>query len=134
MRDQLLGFGADLERSGESFPMGDLRVIVEYGYSDGGDRLRYMVIRAYPATATPEEMHADTRFDIYSDVPPLVRHPDGTMRRAETDGRVYLFIGDELRTMRVEMNEHTDTVGLSQAGSLEGMWDYLQRFHVAGAD
>lgn len=55
------------------------------------------------------------------------------MRQVKTDGRVYLFIGDELRTMRVEMNEHTDPIGLNQAGSLEEMWEYLQQFHVADA-
>jgi hypothetical protein len=32
---------------------------------------------------------------------------DGAMRLVGTDGRVYLFVGDELRTMRVAMNEHS---------------------------
>ena len=53
------------------------------------------------------------------------------MRSVKTDGRVYLFVGDELRTMRVEMNEGVDTHGLSLAGSLDEMWDHLQQFRVA---
>ncbi len=71
----------------------------------------------------------DPRIDLNSALLPRVRHPDGVMRRVETDGRIYLFIGDELRTMRVVMNEHTDTIGL--AGSREGqVWNYLQQFRV----
>jgi hypothetical protein len=127
-------YGFDVEQSGESFPVGNLQVIVDYGYSEGGDRLRYMVIRAYPANATVQERRADPRYSINFGSVPWVRHPDGAMRPVKTDGRVYLFIGDELRMMRVDMNEHTDTIGLHQAGSLDGMWDYLQKFRVAGAD
>jgi hypothetical protein len=127
-------FVFDVEHSGESFPLGQLQVIVDYGYSDGGDRLRYMVIRAYAANSTVEERLADPRYDINSGRLPLVRHPDGAMLPVETDGRVYLFIGDELRMMRVDMNEHTDTVGLSRENSLDGMWEYLQQFRVVGAN
>jgi hypothetical protein len=32
--------------------------------------------------------------------------------------------------MRVAMNEHTDTIGLARADSLEAMWTYLQQFRV----
>jgi len=127
-------YGADVEHSGESFPLGNLQVIVDYGYSEGGDRLRYMVIRAYAANSTVAERVADPRYDINSGSVPWVRHADGTMRPVKTDGRVYLFIGDELRMMRVDMNEHTDTIGLSRAGNLDRMWDYLQQFRVPGAD
>jgi hypothetical protein len=52
------------------------------------------------------------------------------MRQVKTDGRVYMFIGNDLRNMRVEMNEHTDPAGLRRAGSLEGMWEYLQQFRL----
>ena len=129
---RLRDYGAEIEQSGDGFPLGDLRVVATYGFSEGGDWLRYLVIRAYPAASTPEERAADPRFDINSGGRPRVRHPDGAMRPVGTDGHAYLFVGDELRTMRVEMNEHTDTLGLSRAGSLEGMWDYLQRFRVPG--
>ena len=128
--DQLADGDDAVEHSGESFPLGNLQVVTDFGYSDDGDRLRYMVIRAYPMTSTSEERLADPRYQI--SVPlPLVRHADGKMRPPATDGRVYVFIGDELRTMRVRMNEHSDTEGLRQARSLEGMWDYLQRFRIA---
>jgi hypothetical protein len=131
MRDRLRDWGAEVEQSGASFPLGDLRVITDYGHSEGGDWLRFLVIRAYPAASTAAERVADPRYDINSGGIPRLRHADGVMRPVKTDGRAYLFIGEELRTMRVEMNEHTDTVGLCQAGSLEGMWQYLQRFRVA---
>jgi hypothetical protein len=120
----------DVEQSGESFPLGNLLVIIDYGYSDDGDRLRYVVIRAFPATSTVAERLADPRYDINAGRLPLVRQPDGKMGPPSTDGRAYLYIGDELRTMRVKMNEHTDTMGLRQAGSLEAMWDYLGRFRI----
>ena len=125
--------GADVEHSGESFPLGNLQVIVDYGYSEGGDRLRYVVIRAYPADTTTQERLADPRYEITAGLP-RVRHPDGTMRAVETDGHAYLFIGEELRTMRVKMNEHTDTIGLTRAGNLEGIWDFLQQFRVRDDD
>jgi hypothetical protein len=122
--------GADVEHSGEGFLLGDLVVVIDYGYSNGGDRLRYLVIRAYPASSTPDERMADSRYDINSGALPRLRHPDGAMRLVQTDGRAYLFIGDELRTMCVAMNEHTDTIGLARADSLEAMWTYLQQFRV----
>jgi hypothetical protein len=130
MGDWLPGDGTDLGRSGESFPLGNLLVVAEFGYSEDGDRLQYMVIRAYPATSTAQERLADPRCDFSSGCLPRLRHADGTMRRVETDGQVYLFIGDELRVMRVSMNEHTDMLGLRRAASLEGMWEYMRRFCV----
>jgi hypothetical protein len=121
---------ATVERSGESFTAGNLYVIIDYGYSDDGDRLRYVVIRAFPTTSTADERFADKRYDLNPGGLPLVRQSDGKMAPTRTDGRVYLYIGDELRTMRVKMNEHTDTMGLREASSLEAMWDYLGRFRV----
>jgi hypothetical protein len=127
---RLRDHGAEVEHSGCSYNLGDLRVIEDCGYSEGGDWLRYLVIRAYPQTATPEEIRADPRYDINSGRLPLVRHPDGVMRPVKTDGRVYLFVGDELRNLRVDMNERHDPFGLRRAGSLEGMWVYLQQFRA----
>jgi hypothetical protein len=46
---------------------------------------------------------------------------------------VYLFVGNELRTMRVKMNEHTDAAGFSRMGSLDGIWNYLEHFRVPDA-
>src|SRR6476620_10089056 len=66
VREQLWGEGADIGHSGESFPLGDLQVIADFGYSEDGDRLRYMVIRAYPPPATVEARLADARYDINS--------------------------------------------------------------------
>ena len=134
MRNRQRDYGADVRGSGRAYNLGDLRVIEDCGYSEGGDWLRYLVIRAYPRTATSEEIRTDPRYDVNSGHPPKVRHPDGVMRPVRTDGHVYLLIGNELMTMRVEMNAHTDRSGLSRAGSLEGMWEYLQQFRVPDAE
>jgi hypothetical protein len=86
VRDQAREYGADIEHSGESYWLGDLLVIINYGYSEGGDRLRYVVIRAYPSTSTHQERVADPRYDINSGALPRLRHPDGAMRPVKTDG------------------------------------------------
>ncbi len=131
MKDRLRDYGADVEQSGQAFNLGDLRVCLSFGYSEGGDWLRFLVVQAWPTAWTVEERHADPRYDPNVAGLPKVRHPDGSMRSVKTDGRVYLFVGDELRTMRVEMNEDADTNGLTLAASLDEMWDHLQRFRVA---
>jgi hypothetical protein len=130
MKDRLRDYGADIRGSGCSYNLSNLRVIESYGYSENGDWVRYLVIRAYPSTATTEEILSDPRFDVNSGRPPRLLHPDGVMRQVKTDGWAYLFIGNELWSMRVEMNEHTDPVGLRRVGSLEGMWEYLQQFRI----
>jgi hypothetical protein len=125
-----LSDSAEIKESGQGFPLGDQQVSITFGYSDDGDRLRYLVILSWPSNNSPNVRLADSRFDQFSGSLPLVRHEDGVMRPVGTDGHVYLFIGDKLRTMRVAMNEHTDTNGLSDAKSLEGMWGFLQKFRV----
>jgi hypothetical protein len=125
-----LSYSPEIKESGQGFPLGDLLVSITFGYSDDGDRLRYLVILSWPSSTLPSARLADPRFDQFSTSLPLVRHEDGVMRPVGTDGHVYLFIGDELRTMRVAMNEHTDPNGLSDAKSLEEMWEFLQTFRV----
>jgi hypothetical protein len=46
------------------------------------------------------------------------------------DGDLYFFHGDQLKTMKVRMNEHTDTMPLDDLKSLDDVWDYLQRFRI----
>jgi hypothetical protein len=120
----------EIGQSFSTFPLGTLDVVTDFGFSEDGDRLRYMVVRGYPVAAPRHDTSNDPRVDEDSGWLPWVRHPDGKLRPVETDGRVYLFVGDELRTMRVKMNEHTDAAGFSRMGSLDGIWSYLQRFKV----
>jgi hypothetical protein len=120
----------DIQVSGEAFPLGNVAVVLTFRYSDDGDRLRYLVVQTWPV-ATPSDVRlADRRYDANAYPLPLVRRADDSMKPVETDGHVYFFIDDELRTMRVAMNEHTDTIGLHNAKSVEEMWTYLQRFRV----
>jgi len=46
------------------------------------------------------------------------------------DGHVYFFVGEALKTMRVRMNEHTDTTPLEDSRTLDELWAYLERFRV----
>jgi hypothetical protein len=125
-----LGYDPTIQESGEGFTVGNMAVMATFGYSNDGDRLRYLIILTWPITTPPDARLPDSRYDANSGMLPRVRHLDGKMRQVGTDGHVYMFIGDELRTMRVAMNEHTDTIGLTKARSLDHMWQYLQQFRV----
>ena len=129
---RLRDYGAEVEQSFQGFTSGGIRVSMHFGFSEGGDWLRFLIVRGWSAAATPEERAADPRVDGNSGGRPRVRHPDGTMRPVGTDGHVYLFVGDEVRTMRVATDEHSVPSGLSRADGLEGMWSYLQQFRVTG--
>lgn len=119
-----------LQQSGSGFVLGDEYVVTDYGYYGNGDQLAFAVIMSWPVDLDPNLRLNDPRFDGNSGGIPLIRFHDGRMHPVELGGHVYLFIGDELRTMRVKMNEHTDTAGFSRAESLEGIWTYLQQFRV----
>jgi hypothetical protein len=116
--------------SGESFTIGEQFVVIDYGYLDGGDKLAFAVIRSWPTDSSIESRSNDPRFDLNLAGLPLVRHSDGQLREVGTDGRVYVFFGDQLRTMRVQMNEHTDTDELSRQKDMEGIWGHLKQFQV----
>jgi len=124
---------ADIHHSGQGFETGDLFVELIFGYSDDGDRLRFMIIQTWPRSSTFEQRIADTRV-VHAGIRPLVRHNDGTMRPVGIDGHVYLFDGEQLRMMRVKMNEHSDTHELTQVESIERMWAHLQQFRVADSE
>ena len=119
-----------IRESGHGFPIGDQIVLCEYGYSRGGDRLRYAIIRTFPKDSTPAERLLDKRVARSFLVWPLIRDTDGRMVPVGADGHVYFFAGDTLKTMRVRMNEHTETMPLEDSRTLDEMWAYLQRFRV----
>ena len=117
-------------RSGESFRMGNSDIIVVYGYAEGGKRLRFAVVRSFPSDTPPNKKIQDPRIqDDYLDTL-SVRGNDGHMIRVETDGTIYLFDGDHLRTMKVNMSESMDTVGISRCKSMEEIWAFFKRFEV----
>jgi hypothetical protein len=119
-----------IRESGHGFPIGDQIVLCEYGYSRGGDRLHWAIIRTFPSDSTPAQRLADPRVGRNSLVWPLVREQDGRMVPVDWNGNIYFFEGEKLRTMRVAMNEHTDTVPLEDSKTLEELWAYLQKFRV----
>ena len=114
--------------SGHGFQISDQIVLGEYGYSDGGDRLRYAILRTWPVDSTPEERLNDNRVGRDFFGWPLIRDQSGRMIPAGTGGDVYFFVGDELKTLKVRMNEHTDTGPLDDLKSLDEVWAYFQRF------
>jgi hypothetical protein len=119
-----------IRESGHGFVCGDYLILGEYGYSDGGDRLRFAIFRTWPKDSTPARRALDirTRRDFLGW--PLVRGNDGRMIPVGTDGNVYFFDGDNLRTMRVRMNEHDDIVPLDNQKTLEEVWAYLKQFRI----
>ena len=43
-------------------------------------------------------------------------------------GTLYMFFDDELRTMKVQMDEHTDTVGLMRSKDIGGVWSHFEKY------
>jgi hypothetical protein len=119
-----------IRESGHGFPIGDQIVLCEYGYSRGGDRLHWAIIRTFPKDSTTQERMSDKRVGRSFLVWPLIRDTDGRMVPVGTDGNVYFFEGEELKTLRVRMNEHTDTVPLDDSKTLDELWAYLQKFRA----
>src|SRR5688572_1888451 len=99
-----------IRESGHGFPIGDQIVLGEYGYSHDGDVLHWAIFRTWPKESTPEQRLADPRVGRSFFFWPLIREANGRMVSVGTRGNVYFFEGDKLRTMRVRMNEHTDTM------------------------
>jgi len=122
-----------IRESGHGFVIGDQIVLAEYGYSRGGDVLRWAILRTWPKDSTAEQRLLDPRVSRSFLVWPLLRAANGRLVPIGTDGNVYLFDGDKLKTMRVRMNEHTDTIPLEDSQTLEEMWAYLERFRVDGS-
>jgi hypothetical protein len=119
-----------IRESGHGFQVGDQIVLCEYGYSRGGDRLHWAIIRTFPLDSTPAERQADPRVGRSFFVWPLIREPGGRMSQVGWDGNVYFFEGERLRQMRVVMNEHTNTVPLEDSKTVEELWAYLEKFRV----
>ena len=132
----LIGIGAwfglsiqfGLQQSGTAFSVGEHSVVTTYGYFGNGDKLAFAIIQTFPIDASPEQKLADIRVDHNSGLTPLSRHNDGRYYGPDLSGTVYMFFGDELRTMNVEMDEHTDTVGLMGKKDLDGIWMHFEQF------
>jgi hypothetical protein len=119
-----------VRQSGHGFVCGDYLLLGEYGYSDGGDSLRFAIFRTWPKDSTPEQRALDTRTGRDFLGWPLIRDKDGRMIPVGAQGDLYFFEGDNLKTMKVRMNEHTDTIPLDNLKTLEEVWTYLQQFRI----
>jgi hypothetical protein len=119
-----------VRQSGHGFGVGNQLVLGEYGYSDGGDRLRYAIFRTWPKESTQEQRSLDARRATGFLGWPLIRDIGGFMIPVAADGNVYFFEGDNLKQLKVRMNEHTDTMPLDNMKTLDEVWDYLRRFRV----
>lgn len=123
-----------VRESGHGFVVGDHLVLGEFGYSRGGDRLRYAIFRTWPNDSTPEQRALDTRTGWDALGWRLIRDKNGRMIPVGADGDLYFFEGDELKTMKVRMNEHTHTMPLDDLKSLEEVWTHLQQFQIDNRD
>jgi hypothetical protein len=119
-----------VRESGHGFVCGDCLILGEYGYSDGGDRLRFAIFRTWPKDSTPAQRALDTRIGRDFLGWPLIRDKHGRMIPVGTEGNLYFFEGDNLKTLKVRMNEHTDTIPLDNLKTLEEVWTYLQQFQI----
>jgi hypothetical protein len=117
-----------LQQSGVAFPMGISTVNASFGYYGNGDRLAFAIIRVFPPGATEAAMLNDGFVDYNSGGVPLVRHDDGSMKHVSLDGMAYLIDADGVLTYRIEMNEHTDTVGLTKCTTKAELEAYIQKF------
>jgi hypothetical protein len=50
-----------VRESGHGFVVRDALILGEYGYSHGGDRLRFAIFRTWPKNSTPAQRGLDTR-------------------------------------------------------------------------
>jgi hypothetical protein len=122
----LINFG--LQQSGTGFSIGGHSVVITYGYFGNGDELAFAIIQTWPIGTPEQQMLSDKRVDMNSGATPRIKSSDGRYVPVDTSGTVYMFFGDELRTMRVTMDEHTDTVGLRHKKDLEGVWSHFKQF------
>ena len=60
----------------------------------------------------------------------MTRNNFGFRLPVATNGRVYVFFGDERRTMRVDMNEHSDTLGIGNSQNMNDVWDFFSQYRV----
>src|SRR5204863_3834593 len=75
-----------VRESGHGFVIGDKLILGEYGYSHGGDRLRFAIFRTWPKDSTPAQRALDTRTARDSLGWPLIRDKDGRMIPVGADG------------------------------------------------
>lgn len=121
---------SSLQQSGTAFSVGDHSVVTTYGYFGNGDKLAFAVIQTWPIGTPIEKKLADCRVDFNSGGTPLILHGDGKYYPPDMSGMVYMFFGNELRTMAVQMSEHTDTAGLMRTKDIDGVWSHFGRFRT----
>jgi hypothetical protein len=119
-----------LQQSGTGFSIGDHSVVTTYGYFGNGDKLAFAIVQTWPIGTSPEEKLADRRVDINSGGTPLILHKDGRYYPPDLSGTIYMFFDDELRTMKVQMDEHTDTVGLMHSKDIDGVWSHFEQYRI----
>ncbi len=102
--------------------------MAEYGYSHGGRKLLYAVIRSFPPGASDQQKSNDPRYhEAVSGIE--VRGKDGHMIPVGRDGIVYMFDGDKLRMMKVQVGE--DDIGIANCQSMDEIWARFQKFEVS---
>src|SRR5262245_31302899 len=126
--------GITIDISGESFVAGDHQVIVEYCYSRWTGRILYAVVQSWPKDATVAEKLHDPRVGRNFLGWTTIRWHDGRMLAAGTNGTLYFFEGDRLKTMHVHMTESDAAAAIGDSGSLEEVWACFLPFRIGAED
>ncbi|MBS0208217.1 MAG: hypothetical protein JSS27_04610 [Planctomycetes bacterium] len=124
------GIGPPTGESAVGWSIGETEFRIDFGYSLWGLKLRYAIVRSWPKDARLEERINDPRVGRDYLGRRLVRAENGKLVQPGSEGTVYLFDGAAIKTMRVQMNEHDDTVGLNTAQNLDEVWAHFRRFEV----
>lgn len=118
-----------IQESGEWFTTRGQKVDIVFGYTRGGDVLNYAIVRSWPENE-PGLILTDTR-STFGPIPiRMCRNNDGWRLPAATNGQVYVYFGDELRTMRVDMDEHSDTQGIGNCQTIQEVWEFFSQYRV----
>ncbi|MDH3197219.1 MAG: hypothetical protein OEO21_03175 [Candidatus Krumholzibacteria bacterium] len=110
--------------TGASFLVGNWFTVMEYGRS--GEDVTWVVLRAWPETATPQERATDTRFDPAA---ARIRRPDGRWVGVEGTRTLYFFSSEGLLVAPIAMRESDLTPIVEESfSSLAELEGYIARF------
>jgi hypothetical protein len=118
-----------IQESGEWFTVRGQKIYIVFGHTHGGDVLNYAIVRSWPANE-PDRILTDTRSTLGPIPIRLCRNNGGWRLPAATNGQVYVYFGEELRTMRVDMDEHSDTQGIGNCQTIQDVWDFFSQYRV----
>ncbi len=116
--------------SSQGMPSESGSIQVCEGYSWFHDRVRFLIVREWPGTWTEQQRlnEPNVRWTALGGRQVLI--PGKGWQSAKSDGSVYLFGKDGLRTMRVDANNHSDLFEMGRCRTTDDIWEFLQQYRV----